>query len=354
MFPGGEIPVRISWAALGPLPFVLVPIEINKRLSPGEEFAYTHKETPLASGYTLFTVTKNDFPAIDQSGIVRLQLRDDRKLISGMLFHAVRAKSFEETYTFWALIISAFSLFIIALEKITGFARVPPRLLEPTFLIVLGVFLSLFCYIVVVYLDREPIKRKREGVPSPQREEVEDRFRRIDRLYDVILVLVTVLAAAELQYASVAFMENPDPARTFVMKLNSLSFTFRILTIPIVFLIFIWLGKKFTRDENVGMFIRELGWIFAIYFFQLELIVGWVLSFATINLLWFLIAASIPLVILVGFIMREYRRLAPDLEYLNWRGLMFWTGSTVGVAISWIAIQIVIIIARMLSTPIPL
>lgn len=122
IFPGGKIPVKISWAALGPRPFVLVPIEINKRLEPGEEFAYKHRETPLASGYTLFTVTKNDFPATDQSGIVRLHLIDGRKLIPGMLFHAVRAKSFEETYTFWALIVSAISLFIIALEKIMGSA----------------------------------------------------------------------------------------------------------------------------------------------------------------------------------------------------------------------------------------
>jgi len=204
-----------------------------------------------------------------------------------------------------------------------------------------------------VHLQGEPTRREREEAQPPQREEVHDRFQRIDRLFDVILVLVTVLAAAELQYASVAFMENPDPNRTFILKLNSLSFTFRVLTISIIFLIFIWLGKEFFQNENRRMFMRELCWTFAIYTFLLELLVFWVLTFVAIDMAWFITGASIPLTILLGLVMREYHRLAPDLEYLRWRGLMFWEGSIIAIAVSYITIEILVLMATSLLTPIP-
>ena len=72
-FLGGKILVKISWAVLEASTFVSVPIEINKNLEPNEEFVYTQKETPLASGYTLFTLQQNDFPATNKSKTYKTQ-----------------------------------------------------------------------------------------------------------------------------------------------------------------------------------------------------------------------------------------------------------------------------------------
>lgn len=149
-FPGGTIPVKISWATLGPSIFVIFPIEINKAIAPGEEFSSTHEETPLASGYTLFTIAKNDLSVAGQCGTVSVYLPDGRKLLPGMLFHAIRAKSFEETYTFWALVVSAISLFIIALEKMTTFIYVVASSLR-------GYHVSIIMFIVYIGIVSLPI-----------------------------------------------------------------------------------------------------------------------------------------------------------------------------------------------------
>jgi hypothetical protein len=53
-FPGGTIPVMVSWANLGPNATVKHDIEINRSLDPDETFDIKIKETPLAAGYTVF------------------------------------------------------------------------------------------------------------------------------------------------------------------------------------------------------------------------------------------------------------------------------------------------------------
>jgi len=197
--------------------------------------------------------------------------------------------------------------------------------------------------------------KEQKEVETTTRENVEDGFQRIDRLFDVMLLLVTVLAAAELQYAAAAFMDNPDPTRTFIIKLNSFSFVFKILTMPILLLVFIWLGKKFFHNEYRRMFMRELCWAFAVQFFFLELVVFYVVSFsAAVDLNPFVGAALVPLSVLTGLITREYRRVAPTLECFRLRSWMFWASYVGSVIIAYMMIWIVVYVSTYLPTPIPL
>ena len=97
------------------------------------------------------------------------------------------------------------------------------NLLEPTLLIVLGVFLALFCYLVV---EREPIRRERREVPPSHREEVEDTVRRLDDGSGLILLLIGMISAATLQYATAW----GDPKFT--------TFSIRSLFIPVIPLLY--------------------------------------------------------------------------------------------------------------------
>ena len=106
-FPGGIVPIRVSWANLGPNSFVTQTVDINKPLNPNDTFVFRVKETPMAAGYTLFQPimgTGNVVPL--PAGNVLLFLVDGRQIVDGMIFGAVRARSHEEIFQEEAVVVA--------------------------------------------------------------------------------------------------------------------------------------------------------------------------------------------------------------------------------------------------------
>jgi len=176
VFPGGTIGVRVSWANLAPTNFVTHPININRPLPPNDSFAVSKTETPLAAGYTMFTIffTKNTNSIHVSGGRIHIYLEDRRRIVQGMLFGAVRAKSHEEIYQREELQVARRSLrwaiYAFVAAVVFGFVELMLRffttrsevfgssLLEPLLLIVVAVLLAISCYFIVINLKRRPTR----------------------------------------------------------------------------------------------------------------------------------------------------------------------------------------------------
>ena len=155
------------------------------------------------------------------------------------------------------------------------------NLLEIVSLIVLGVLLSLFCYLVVEYTSRQPARRVTQDVTPPtQREIKEERIRRIDHLFEVGLVLATVLSAAELQYVSVKTEFQEQATR----NMADVNFTFRVFSILLVLLILSWIIKELIRSARLRIWIRNFCWAFLSMVYVLEAVSFVVLTtFTTVS-----------------------------------------------------------------------
>lgn len=103
---------------------------------------------------------------------------------------------------------------------------------------------------------------------------------RLDKIFELCLLLITVIAAAELQYASTLF-------QTDLPQLNQI---FRWTTIPLFFIITFWLflmifpslsvklgGLENYVNKNVG---KAFCWVLFGNFFVLLIITFWALSFS--------------------------------------------------------------------------
>lgn len=125
--------------------------------------------------------------------------------------------------------------------------------LEILLLIILGLLLSLFCYLVVEYFQRQPTQRP-EQVVTPHREPNEQRIDRIDHLFDIGLVLLGILSAAEFQY----FLTGEDKALYF--------YALRVYTIPFIVLIGFWLAKELVgillNSPALRMLLSDFCWDF--------------------------------------------------------------------------------------------
>jgi hypothetical protein len=96
---------------------------------------------------------------------------------------------------------------------------------------------------------------------------------RLDKIFDVCLLLITVISAAELQYASTLLQND----------INQLNEVFRSITIPLFFIIIIWLfvmvfpsSGFWTKLKNVG---KAFCWELFGTFFVLLIITFNALSF---------------------------------------------------------------------------
>ena len=96
---------------------------------------------------------------------------------------------------------------------------------------------------------------------------------RIDKLFELGLLLVTVLAASELGYAAVRF----------ATELGNVNFIFRALTIPIVILILVWIINELVPSPSskvpLTRFLREFCWGLLGNLFVLEILMFVALSF---------------------------------------------------------------------------
>ena len=103
----------------------------------------------------------------------------------------------------------------------------------------------------------------------------------IDRVFELCLLLVTVIAAAELQYASFVFSQPFDKIQVNVI--------FRYTTIPILILVTIWIAlmlippiiTRFKILAKFRRFMKEFCWGLFGNLFVLEIITFVTLSVST-------------------------------------------------------------------------
>ncbi len=104
-----------------------------------------------------------------------------------------------------------------------------------------------------------------------------------DNIFEVCLLLVTVLAAAELQYASFLYPLNGDPlSQQYKFNLEQVNFVFRVATIPIIIMITIWIAVMLIPSTSIKLrvlerfrkrFAKELCWTLFGNLFVLEIII---------------------------------------------------------------------------------
>lgn len=94
-----------------------------------------------------------------------------------------------------------------------------------------------------------------------------DQHQRLDRAFDLVLVLIGIITAASLQYASAL----EDLAFT--------TFSLRFLFIPLIPLFLFWLWNQITNNPNTQTFIRIFAWFFGIFTLFTDLVFFIVLSF---------------------------------------------------------------------------
>lgn len=168
--------------------------------------------------------------------------------------------------------------------------------LEIVSLIILGVFLSLLCYLIVEYISKLPTQRMEQDITPPTRRQPnEERIRRIDHLFDVGLVLASVLFGAELQYVSVKTQFQEEAVR----NMADINFTFRVFSILLVLLILLWIIRELIPHTRLRILVRNFCWGFLNMIFAFEFLSFVVLTtFTSLDQL-FSITASLFLFALV-------------------------------------------------------
>ena len=144
---------------------------------------------------------------------------------------------------------------------------------------------------------------------------------RIDHLFEVGLILLGILSAAEFQY--VASTTPLNPFITEEQTMLEISYAFKVLTYPPVVLIVAWLLKELlprARFPNGRMLLTEFCWGFwgfTLFFFLINFVL-----FARVyrvNLLWPAIFSLVLTVILIYQVMQAYARALRGIDYFRLR-----------------------------------
>jgi len=142
---------------------------------------------------------------------------------------------------------------------------------------------------------------------------------KLDHLFEVDLVLLGILSAAEFQYASATLSLNSTLNEE--QKVILISYFFRIITYPLVPLIVSWLIKEAlprARYPNLKMILTEFCWNFwgfTLFFFLLTFI-----QFATaskIDLTLPAILSFVQTIILILFVHSAYARTLRSTDYFR-------------------------------------
>ena len=126
--------------------------------------------------------------------------------------------------------------------------------------------------------------------------QIRDREKHLDNLFEIALVLLGILSAAEFQYF---LMKEDAEIHMYVLK---------VFTVPLVVLIILWLAKELARDEfppNVTMILTEFCWnlwSFSLFYYLVNIYIGNIIG----------IALSFTLsIVLIFFVNRAYERDSP-------------------------------------------
>lgn len=118
-FPGGALNVIMSWPAIGPTMFVGHPLTVGP-LAPNELWSsHEFRETPIVTGYTVFTQANAPFKAVD-GRVIELYLEDNATLSQNRPIGAIRARSHEEISQKQAVQIAIVSLVVVAVFEIAN------------------------------------------------------------------------------------------------------------------------------------------------------------------------------------------------------------------------------------------
>jgi len=255
------------------------------------------------------------------------------------------------------MLIIRFFLYLPIAAWILLFAR-PESSPESSWLIMLlialfGVALSAGVLSGVELLQRKRLRHERipteheiKEAQPPQKGEIEDRCERVDRLFDIVLVLITTFSAITLAHV------------TFAQNTAEVNFAFRVLMTPLIILIGLWLIRGLVSSlgripSPWKMLLRQFCWAFFGQLFILNALIFaysvWIIrSFYQL----FLIQNQIPFIFSVPidfWAMWNYAECYPGHPFFRRRSLGFfiWTivGPGIGQILSWLILSRFILLA---------
>jgi hypothetical protein len=112
-----------------------------------------------------------------------------------------------------------------------------------------------------------------------------ENIERVDRLFEIGLLLASILSAAILGYASALYsLLETTSTNTLHEKLSGINFAFRMTTVPLMILLLVWLVKEaypssWERRLPIRRWLKEFDWAFLGYFLVLDFLLFLSLSF---------------------------------------------------------------------------
>ena len=92
--------------------------------------------------------------------------------------------------------------------------------------------------------------------------EMSERVERLDRSMDIILVFLSIVSAALFQYVAALPYDPLNESEVAVFSFL-IHFSLKLLVLPFLFIIPVWLAVHITRNENWRMLLRIFVWDFA-------------------------------------------------------------------------------------------
>jgi len=190
--------------------------------------------------------------------------------------------------------------------------------------------------------EKKPTSLKAEETSPLHMEEIENRFEKVDRLFDIVLVLITAFSATTLTYVSVA--------EESLISMTEIGWSFRTLTIPWIILILLWLIRGLLPSESrfyfiLKMALRQFCWAFFFLFFNLIALFFFYLLYTQNTIELFILENRLGFIfIFINFAaMWNYARRAPELAFFKPRSAAYWTWTIVGPFfaefVSWVLIR---------------
>ena len=138
----------------------------------------------------------------------------------------------------------------------------------------------------------EPQSSKRAAVPNQVAE-------RLDRAFDLILLLIGIISAAILQYVAA------------LGDMSLTTFSMRFLFIPLIPIILFWLWNRITNNLNTQVFIRMFAWFLGVFTLFSDILFFLLLSFLRqfVTSLASTLVVSIVLYVIAFFLDRRIKAL---------------------------------------------
>lgn len=135
----------------------------------------------------------------------------------------------------------------------------------------------------------------------------------IDEAFNWLVLILTVLAGSLIQY--------PSLYPTFANRLNPEIPVMRVILIPLIVLIILWLGSHLIQNKGKKVFLKCSSWLYALSILTVDLLflIGGILGVHILEnaLLWIGLASVVPISIYLNLIRKQYKLIYPDSQFLK-------------------------------------